>query len=65
MTFGAADALDLLDWKRQVFALSEEARASSDPLQLLELGYTGQLARRPRLAACERARLHGELPVRA
>ena len=31
MTFGAADALDLLDWKRQVFALYEEARASSDP----------------------------------
>ena len=31
MTFGAADALDLLDWRRQVFALYEEARASSDP----------------------------------
>ena len=34
-------------------------------LQLLELGYIGQLARRPRLVACERARLHGELPGRA
>jgi hypothetical protein len=34
-------------------------------LQLLELGYTGPLAKRPRLAACERARLHGELPGRA
>ena len=33
-------------------------------LQLLELGYTGPLAKRPRLAACERARLHGELPGR-
>jgi hypothetical protein len=34
-------------------------------LQLLELGYTGPLAKRPRLAAFERARLHGELPGRA
>ena len=34
-------------------------------LQLLELGYTGPLAKRPRLAACERARLRGELPGRA
>jgi hypothetical protein len=31
-------------------------------LALLELGYTGPPARRPRLAACEGARLHGELP---
>jgi len=31
MTFGAADALDLLDWKRQVFSLYEQVRASSDP----------------------------------
>ena len=34
-------------------------------LQLLELGYTGPLAKRPRLTACERARLRGELPGRA
>jgi hypothetical protein len=34
-------------------------------LQLLELGYTGPLAKRPRLAACERARVHGDLPGRA
>jgi hypothetical protein len=33
-------------------------------LALLELGYTGPLARRPRLAACEGARLHRELPGR-
>ena len=33
-------------------------------LQLLELGYTGPLVKRPRLAACERARLHGELSGR-
>jgi hypothetical protein len=31
-------------------------------LALLELGYTGPLARRPRLAAYEGARLHRELP---
>ena len=31
MTFGAADALNLLDWKRQVFALYERVRANSDP----------------------------------
>ncbi len=31
MSFGAADALDLLDWKRQVFALYERVRASPDP----------------------------------
>lgn len=31
MSFGAADALDLLDWKRQVFALYARIRASSDP----------------------------------
>ncbi len=33
-------------------------------LRLLELGYTGPLVTRPRLAACEGARLHGELPAR-
>lgn len=32
-------------------------------LELLEVGYTGPLVRRPRLAACEGARLHGELPA--
>lgn len=34
-------------------------------LALLELGYTGPLAGRPRLAAYEGARLHRELPGRA
>jgi hypothetical protein len=34
-------------------------------LKLLELGYTGPLARRPRLAAYEGARPHRELPARA
>lgn len=37
MTFGAADALDLLDWKRQVFALYEQIRGSSDPRSAWEL----------------------------
>ena len=36
MTFGAADALDLLDWKRRVFALYENVRASSDPREAWE-----------------------------
>ncbi len=31
MKLSAVDALDLLDWKRQVFALYEVARASADP----------------------------------
>jgi uncharacterized protein len=31
MTFGARDALDLLDWKRQVFLLYEQVRANPDP----------------------------------
>ena len=31
MTFGAREALDLLDWKRRVFLLYEEVRASPDP----------------------------------
>jgi hypothetical protein len=34
-------------------------------LELLELGYTGPLARRPRLAAREGARVHRELRARA
>jgi uncharacterized protein (DUF1684 family) len=33
---GAGDALDLLDWKRRIFALYEEIRASDDP----ELAWT-------------------------
>ena len=33
--------------------------------ELLELGYTGPLARRPRLGPYDRARVHGELPARA
>ena len=31
MTFGAGEALELLDWKRQVFQLYEQVRASPDP----------------------------------
>ena len=31
MTFGVGQALDLLDWKRQVFLLYEQVRASPDP----------------------------------
>ena len=31
MTFGAGEALELLDWKRQVFLLYEQVRASPDP----------------------------------
>jgi hypothetical protein len=34
-------------------------------LELLELGYTGPLARRPRLAACEGARVHAKRAARA
>jgi uncharacterized protein len=37
MTFGVGDALDLLDWKRQVFALYERVRASPDPHQASQL----------------------------
>lgn len=37
MTFGAADALDLLDWKRKVFALYEQIRGCSDPRSAWEL----------------------------
>ena len=31
MTVDATDALDLLDWKRQIFALYESVRSNSDP----------------------------------
>ena len=37
MTFGVGDALDLLDWKRQIFALYEQVRASPDPQQAWQL----------------------------
>ena len=37
MTFDATQALELLDWKRQVFALYEQVRASSDPRAAWEL----------------------------
>jgi len=37
MTFGADEALDLLDWKRQVLALYQQVRASSDPHSAWEL----------------------------
>jgi len=31
MTFGAGEAIDLVDWRRQVFRLYEHVRASTDP----------------------------------
>ena len=37
MTLAAADALDLLDWKRQVFALYAEIRSRDDPRAAWEL----------------------------
>jgi hypothetical protein len=37
LTFGADDALDLLDWKRQVFLLYEQVRASPNPRSAWEL----------------------------
>jgi uncharacterized protein (DUF1684 family) len=40
MTFGAEDALDLLDWKRHVFALYDEVRAAADPRAAWELWRT-------------------------
>ena len=36
MKLDAQDALDLLDWKRQVFALYEVVRASTDPREAWE-----------------------------
>jgi uncharacterized protein (DUF1684 family) len=37
MTFAVGDALDLLDWKRQVLQLYEQVRASADPRAAWEL----------------------------
>ena len=37
MTFGADEALDLLDWKRQVFHVYQQLRASDDPRLAWEL----------------------------
>jgi hypothetical protein len=37
MMFGAGEALDLLDWKRQIFRLYEEVRANPDPRSAWEL----------------------------
>jgi uncharacterized protein (DUF1684 family) len=37
MTFAVGDALDLLDWKRQVFQLYERVRADPDPRSSWEL----------------------------
>jgi uncharacterized protein (DUF1684 family) len=37
MRFGAGDALDLLDWKRQVFRLYEQIRANTDARSAWEL----------------------------
>ena len=36
-SFGARDVLDLLDWKRQIFALYEAIRGSDEPRQAWEL----------------------------
>jgi uncharacterized protein len=36
-TFGAEEAIELLDWKRQVFRLYEQVRASADPRSGWEL----------------------------
>jgi uncharacterized protein (DUF1684 family) len=40
MPLDAADALDLLDWKRQVFSLYDEIRSSDDPQEAWELWRT-------------------------
>jgi uncharacterized protein len=40
MTFGAAEAFELLDWKRHVFRLYEQVRASPDPVSAWELWRT-------------------------
>ena len=37
MTFGAGEAIDLVDWRRQVFRLYEQVRASADPRAAWEL----------------------------
>ena len=37
MTFGAAEAIELADWRRQVFRLYEHVRASADPRSAWEL----------------------------
>lgn len=37
MTFGAFEALDLLDWRRQVFQLYAQVRSSPDPRSAWEL----------------------------
>jgi uncharacterized protein (DUF1684 family) len=56
LTFGAAEALDLLDWRRQVFLLYEHVRASPDPRAAWELW----VATRERLY-----RAHPQSPVPA
>ena len=37
MTFGAAEAIELADWRRQVFRLYEHVRGSADPRSAWEL----------------------------
>jgi uncharacterized protein len=56
MTFGAVEALDLLDWRRQVFLLYERVRATPDPQAAWELW----VATRDRLY-----REHSQSPVQA
>ena len=56
MTFGAHEAIDLVDWRRQVFRLYERVRASADPRAAWELW----CATRDRLY-----REHPQSPVRA
>lgn len=56
MTFGAHEALELLDWKRQVFLLYEQVRANPDPRAAWELW----VATRDRLY-----REHAQSPVPA
>jgi hypothetical protein len=58
----------LLDFSDQRQALTDACVllcGSIGALRLLALGYTGPLAERPRLAGCEGAHLHTELPPRA
>jgi uncharacterized protein (DUF1684 family) len=53
-TFAIAQALDLLDWKRQVFALYAEVRADGDPRR----AWTRWTSARDRLFAA-----HGQTPL--
>jgi hypothetical protein len=61
-TGGAVAGLDNIGWSLCACVL---LCGHIGALALLELSDTGPLARRPRLAACEGARLHRERPGRA